>query len=208
MRRNQKGFTLIEVMIAISIMAVIGIAAAQVIDAVLRSDRISIEADKRITVLQRTYQIIQRDMMQMTQRSVRINGEKAQEQVMYAGENIIDSEADGIIFTRNGWRNPAQMFPRSNLQAVAYRVVEQKLERLHYLYPDQSAASEPQITPLINNVTALKIEFFYKDEWKTSWANAGRPEGIAFIITSDELGEIRWQFIVPNIDGNNGKKAS
>lgn len=202
MRNHEKGFTLIEVMIAISIMAVIGIAASQVIDAVLRSDRISVEADKRITLLQRTYQIIQRDMMQMTQRTVRIESGEAQKQVMFAGENILESEFDGIVFTRNGWRNPAQMFPRSTLQGVAYRVFEQKLERLHYLYPDQSSGIEPQVTPLINNVTELKIEYFYNNTWNKSWENTGRPEGIAFIITTDDIGEIRWQFIVPNIDGN------
>lgn len=205
--RVQKGFTLIEVMIAISIMAVIGLASAQVIDAVLRSDRISVEADKRITLLQRTYQIIQRDMMQMSQRSVRIDGNTTQTPMMLAGENVIESEFDGIVFTRHGWRNPAQMFPRSTLQAVGYRVVDQKLERLHYLYPDQSADTEPQITSLISDITQLKMEYFIKDAWQTQWSGKGRPEGIAFIITSDALGDIRWQFIVPNLDGNNGSQS-
>lgn len=194
---KQRGFTLVEVMIAISIVAFIGLASSQVISSVIRSDEISQEADKRITLLQRTYQIVQRDMMQMAQRAVRVNGGEPQKRYMFAGDNIIESEGDGIVFTRKGWRNPAQMFPRSTLQSVGYRLMEDKLERLHFLYPDQAAGVEPQVTQLLTGVTSFKIEFFDKDVWFKAWEKPNLPKGIALILTTKALGEIRWQFLVP-----------
>lgn len=199
MIKNQRGFTLIEVMIAMSIVAVIGLASAQVISSVLRSDEISAEADKRITLYQRTYQTIQRDVMQMAQRNVRVNGGAPQKNLLFAGENIIESEFDGIVFTRNGWRNPVQMFPRSTLQSVGYRITDGTLERLHFLYPDQGSDTEPQVTPLLNDVTGLKIEYFYSKKWNKTWGKSGLPEGVAFVINSESLGEIRWQFVVVSL---------
>lgn len=194
----QRGFTLIEVLIAMAIVAIIGVASAQVVSSVIASDEASQKADKRITLLQRTYQTIQRDMLQMTSRSVRINGGKPRKQFIFAGENVLESDDDGIVFTRKGWRNPAQMFPRSNLQGVGYRVVDGKLERLHYLYPDQGPGTEPQITTLIEDVTGFKIEYFGTKKWQKEWQKPTLPQGIAFNITTEAFGDVRWQFLVPS----------
>ncbi len=194
----QRGFTLIEVLIAMAIVAIIGVASAQVVSSVIASDEASRKADKRITLLQRTYQTIQRDMLQMTSRAVRFNGGKPRKQFILAGENVIESDDDGIVFTRKGWRNPAQMFPRSNLQGVGYRVVDGKLERLHYLYPDQGAGVEPQVTTLIEGVIGFKIEYFDAKKWQKQWQKPSLPQGIALNITTQALGEVRWQFLVPS----------
>ena len=195
---SQRGFTLIEVLIAMAIVAIIGVASAQVVSSVIASDEASRKADKRITLLQRTYQTIQRDMLQMTSRSVRVNGAKPSKQFIFAGENVLESDDDGIVFTRKGWRNPAQMFPRSNLQGVGYRVVDGKLERLHYLYPDQGAGTEPQVTTLIEGVIGFKLEYFDAKKWQKQWQKPTLPQGIALNITTEALGVVRWQFLVPS----------
>ncbi|MGB0897769.1 MAG: type II secretion system minor pseudopilin GspJ [Psychrobium sp.] len=195
---SQRGFTLIEVLIAMAIVAIIGVASAQVVSSVIASDEASRKGDKRITLLQRTYQTIQRDMLQMTSRSVRVNGAKPSKQFIFAGENVLESDDDGIVFTRKGWRNPAQMFPRSNLQGVGYRVVDGKLERLHYLYPDQGAGTEPQITTLIEGVIGFKLEYFDEKKWQKQWQKPTLPQGIALNITTEALGVVRWQFLVPS----------
>ena len=161
-KTRQYGFTLIEIMIAIAIFALIGLASHQVLFSVLTSDEVSQNATLRIKQMQRSYQLVQTDIMQIAQRTIRINSVDTSKQLLLAGDGVIESEDEGIAFTRLGWRNPAQMFPRGTVQAVGYRLVEERLERLHYLYPDQESGTEPQITVLLRDVQGLKFEYFDK----------------------------------------------
>lgn len=192
---RQHGFTLIEIMIAIAIFALIGLASHQVLFSVLSSDEVSQNAAQRIKQAQRTYQLIQTDIMQITPRSIRLNGGEPSEKFLLAGDGVIESDDHGIAFTRLGWRNPAQMFPRGTVQAVGYRLVENRLERLHYLYPDQESGTDPQITVLLRDVEALKFEYFDQKKWQKKWDKATIPAGIAMILTLKSYGEIRWQFL-------------
>jgi general secretion pathway protein J len=192
---SHRGFTLIEILIAIAIFALIGLASHQVLFSVLTSDEVSQQAAQRIKQAQRSYQLIQTDIMQMAPRPIRIDGNEPSSYLLLAGDGVIDSDDQGIAFTRLGWRNPAQMFPRGTVQAVGYRLVENRLERLHYLYPDQQSGTEPQITVLLPDVQQLKFEYFSKNKWQTKWDNPGIPQGIAFIITLKSYGELRWKFL-------------
>ncbi|HAG38472.1 MAG TPA: type II secretion system protein GspJ, partial [Pseudoalteromonas sp.] len=40
----------------------------------------------------------------------------AQEQYLLAGRYILESQYDGIAFVRDGWVNPINLLPRSELQ--------------------------------------------------------------------------------------------
>jgi len=192
-----QGFTLLEILIAMAVFSLIGLASAQVLYSVLASDEISQTAAKGLTKIQRSYQIIQRDMMQMAPRGLRVNGEAPQKTYLLAGDSVLDSSDEGIAFSRLGWRNPAQMFPRGTSQAVGYRLFDNKLQRLHFLYPDQGAGVEPQIVELMENVEQLKFEYFSQKKWQTKWQGHGLPQGIAMIVTTQKHGELRWQFLVP-----------
>jgi len=194
-RSGQRGFTLIEIMIAIAIFALIGLASHQVLFSVLTSDEVSQQAAQRIKQTQRAYQLIQTDLMQITSRSIRIGDNEPSTDLLVAGEGVIGSEAQGIAFTRLGWRNPAQMFPRGSVQAVGYRLVEQRLERVHYLYPDQQSGTEPQVTVLLRDVEGLKFEYFSEKKWHKKWTQPNNLEGVSVLLTLKKYGTLRWQFL-------------
>jgi len=195
--RLNRGFTLLEIMIAMAIFSMIGLASAQVLFSVLTSDEVSQQSAKELTAFQRSYQIIQRDVMQMAPRATRVNGEEPKATFILTGDGLLDSEGDGVAFNRLGWRNPAQMFPRGTTQAVGYRLLENKLQRLHSLYPDQEGDIEPKVIDLLDNVEQFKLEFFGDKKWQKKWQKPELPQGIAFIITTKKYGEIRWQYLVP-----------
>ncbi|NRA71558.1 MAG: type II secretion system minor pseudopilin GspJ [Gammaproteobacteria bacterium] len=194
---RQRGFTLIEILIAISIFALIGLASHQVLYSVLTSDEVSQKAAQRIKQTQRSYQLVQTDIMQIAPRPIRFGSHESAgaKQFLLAGDDVIDSDDQGIVFARLGWRNPAQMFPRGAVQAVGYRLIDNKLERLHYLYPDQESGTKPQVTVLLEHVESLKFEFFDKNKWQKNWRKPTLPAGIAMIITLKSYGEVRWQFL-------------
>ena len=72
---SSKGFTLLEVLIAIAIFSVISMASFSIFETVLNSDTVTKERTDRINELQRGFLIIERDMLQIARRSVRLNGE-------------------------------------------------------------------------------------------------------------------------------------
>jgi len=193
----QRGFTLLEILIAMSIFTLIGLASSQVLFSVLTSDEVSQQSAKELTAMQRSYQIIQRDVMQMAPRKTRINGDEPTKNYLLSGEGILEGDGYGIAFNRLGWRNPAQMFPRGTTQAVGYRLLDNKLQRLHFLYPDQEEGGEPKIVDLLSDVEKLRFEFFHNTKWHAKWDQTELPQGIAFIVTTKKYGEIRWQYLVP-----------
>ncbi|WP_413691592.1 type II secretion system minor pseudopilin GspJ [Psychromonas sp. KJ10-2] len=111
--KNQ-GFTLVEILVAIAIFAMLSFAAYQILQGVLRSGEISREHDQNLKEIQRGMLLIERDFVQMVARTSRTEGTDDEDlQVLYAGDGILDSEYEGIEFNRLGWFNPLNLLPRS-----------------------------------------------------------------------------------------------
>ncbi|WP_352284357.1 type II secretion system minor pseudopilin GspJ, partial [Pseudoalteromonas sp. Q18-MNA-CIBAN-0097] len=100
-------------------------------------------------------------------RAVRNESGDVQEQYLLAGRYVLESQYDGIAFVRDGWINPINLLPRSELQAVGYRVIDDNLERVYRVYVDQLDNMEPRVQRVLENVEELKFEFLDdKNEWQ------------------------------------------
>ena len=79
LKRRQKhthqGFTLLEVLIAIAIFSIISLSSFTIFDSVLKGDELSKQRSERQNELQRAFLIIERDLTQMSRRTMRLNGE-------------------------------------------------------------------------------------------------------------------------------------
>ena len=194
---RNKGFTLLEILIAIVIFALLSLAAYQVLQGVLRSGEISKEHNESLTQLQRAMLIIEQDFTQIVARTSRDSKEEAEDlKVLTTGNLLFDSEDQGIEFTRLGWTNPLDLLPRSDLLRVRYRLKEGQLQRLYFLYPDIQTGEEPQMQVLLNDIEKLSFRF-WNDGWKKTWSSAKKlPEGIEITFTSKKYAEIRRTFLV------------
>lgn len=201
----QRGFTLVEILIAIAIFAFIGVASTAVLTTVIDSDELSSARFEKFQRLQRAVTTIERDMQQAVPRAVRTDGQ-TNTIVMRGGESD-ESDNDGLAFVRSGWQNPQMMLPRSTLQAVAYRVRDGKLERLYTNYVDNVVGTEPKVRVLLEDISEFKIEFIAdideeenslsdNDElnWRESFVGATLPKAIAFEFVSNDFGRIRREF--------------
>lgn len=195
--QNKKGFTLLEVLVAIAIFAALSLSAYEVLNGVLRSSEISKEHDQSLTKLQRAMLIIEQDFSQITYRVSRDGDLDSEElKVLSAGASLFDSEDQGIEFTRLGWANPFNLLPRSDLLKVRYRLKEGQLQRLYFLYPDTQAREEPQVQVLLEDIEKLGFRF-WDGEWKSQWTSAEQlPKGIEINFTSKHYAEIRRVFLV------------
>jgi len=198
------GFTLIEILVAMAIFTIIGLASTGVLNSVINSDQLSSERFEKLEELQRAMLTIERDILQIVPRNVRINSEPVSA-VVSGGEDVFDSDADGLGFVRSGWHNPQMLLPRSTLQAVGYRIQEEQLQRLFGNYVDNVIGYEPKVKILLSDIEDFRVSFLTEaeqleepDEWKETYSSATLPIAISITIVSKTFGEIRREFILAN----------
>lgn len=181
-RRNARGFTLVELLVAVLITAILFAMGYGALSQALTGRKQLEEQSARLSALQQAFRIIEQDIELMQPRPVRdLLGNS------YLGSAYVDPNSlatggadtaeltaapDGIVqlsFTRGGWANPAGL-PRSELQRVGYLVRVGKLIRQHVLVLDATTASIPEERELLDQVEALHFRFLDESQaWSDSW---------------------------------------
>jgi general secretion pathway protein J len=196
---QNQGFTLLEILVAMAIFTIIGLASSGLLSSVLDNDKASSERFAELEKLQRAMLTIERDVLQAMPRAVRINGE-LNEIVMRGGEDELGGSADSLGFVHGGWHNPQYMLPRSTLQLVGYRLQDNKLQRLYGNYLDNVIGYEPKTKDILEGVSNFQVEFLINanedSEWQESYTGVVLPTAIAITLTTDAFGEIRREFLL------------
>ena len=195
-KSKPKGFTLLEVLIAIAIFSMISMSSFSIFNTVIKSDESSKIRTDRINELQRGFLLIERDLLQIAKRSIRLNGESPQEDFLYTDDNSFSDSESTLAFVRQGWTNPGLLLPRSNMQSVAYQLNEGTFERLHFNFVDAIQGQEPKIRKLITEIEELNFEFFYDKEWQDKIIDKSLPKAIAVELITKDYGLIRREFLV------------
>lgn len=127
-RRSQAGFTLLEMVIAIALSALVAAMAYESFDGASRNAERTREVLDSVNKLDKAWQLIGQDMRNI----VPLNAELPNTQVRFeaASQNTKGKDTFQVImiFARRGWVNPLGRM-RSDLQQVNYRVAEGKLWR-------------------------------------------------------------------------------
>jgi general secretion pathway protein J len=150
---RQYGFTLIEVLVAFLIFAIIGVISSQILSQTVNSREDLANRGERLAQIHRAMQIMQRDFMQLTSRPIRDQYGDPQRPLMIGTDGAIE-------FTRVGWRNPLKG-PRSEVQRVGYLWQDDALVRGYWRHADRSYDSEPNYQTLLEEVD--RIEFYALD---------------------------------------------
>lgn len=208
-RYRNAGFTLLEILIAMSIFTLIGLASTAVLTSVIDSDELSSQRFDKLQSLQRTMLTIERDVLQAVPRAVRVEGEK--NSIVITGDrDLFQSEGDGLGFVRAGWQNPQLMLRRSTLQGVAYRLQDGQLQRLYGNYVDNVIGHEPKIKVLLDGVDDFQVEFMATNEkdptesnsWTETYTNEALPAAVAVILNTKDFGTIRREFALTQYKAN------
>ncbi len=197
--RGCSGFTLLELLVALSIFAIIAVLAYGGLGTVLDQQILTEESAERLADLQKTYLIVQRDVEQLVPRPIRDQ---------FGDQQAALSGATQLQLTRGGWRNPLNN-PRSSLQRVSYALEEQQLIRYSWLVLDRAQDSEPREQVLASQITAMRIRYLDGNAaWKEQWppqqvTQSGEPpsdelpRAIEMTLEHEHYGEIRWLFQLP-----------
>lgn len=151
--RSQRGFTLVEVLIALSITAVVAVLAYGGLSAVINSVEGTRTSSERVTEVQRAWNILSRDIRQFAPRPIRDEFGQS-EGAMIGGENARFL----LSLTRAGWHNPNGLL-RSELQRVNYVFEDNALWRESYPVLDRAPDTEPQRVKLLDEVEEVRVRF-------------------------------------------------
>lgn len=206
----QAGFTLMEVLIAVTITAVIGLGVWQVLGNVISSrDRVN-EVAEQFDELQRTMLLLERDITQVVNRPARD---------IYGDFNpaLTSRQEDFVLMlTRQGWRNPLGT-RRSRLQRVGWEYTGDEVRRRYWTTVDRGQEDNSQDLLLLSDVTDFTVRFLddqrnWRDNWPddSSMANmtqGTRPEiplplGIEITIEHERFGELVRTFSLPDFDND------
>ena len=183
---KNKGFTLLELLIAMVIFSFMSIMAYGALANILTSNEVITAQEKKLKKLQRSMMFIERDLRQIVARP-RSAGFGVGEQKAALVSGFDDN---GIIeFTRAGNSNPTDVV-RSSLQRIQYDVEEKKLVRKSWNLVDH-LDGEPIIVPLLEEVEAFDFRFLNKNkEWKENWKGSSLPDAIELTIEHKHWGKI------------------
>jgi general secretion pathway protein J len=163
--RARHGFTLVELLVALFIVAIMFALGYGALNQALRDREALTTRQQRLAAVQTTMRVISQDFGQLAIRPVRDRVGDATEPTLRGGPRA----GELVALTRGGWANPAGI-QRPALQRVSYALDDGKLVRAHWRVLDATLAGEPVRRELLDRVRLVQLR--YMDEarqWREEW---------------------------------------
>ncbi|MFL6969510.1 MULTISPECIES: type II secretion system protein GspJ [Pseudomonas] len=171
---KQSGFTLLELVIAIGIFALLGLVSWRLFDGVVRTQQAVTQHERDIRALQRAVGVIERDAWQAVVGSV----------VLAPGQ---------LQLRRSHWRNPLDQL-RSERQTVSYQLKDSALWR-------ESVGEGTvlvQRQKLLDDVRSLSWRVFDRQRgWRPETPGGSTPLALELIVSAGRFEQIRRVLLLP-----------
>ncbi|WP_044875000.1 type II secretion system minor pseudopilin GspJ [Pseudomonas sp. LFM046] len=194
--KRAAGFTLLELLIAIAIFALLALGTWRMLGAVLDSDEATRVQEQQLRELVRAISAFERDVRQVVSRPVR--DAYGESRAAMLGER--EGDSDSLEFTRGGWRNPTGA-QRSRMQRVRWQLSGERLERRYWTVLDQAQDSLPRVQAALDGVMSMKLRYLDDNGgWQDSWPPSGLagderldrlPRALELTLEHRRYGELR-----------------
>ncbi|MDQ2993601.1 MAG: type II secretion system minor pseudopilin GspJ [Pseudomonadota bacterium] len=194
-KKTMRGFTLLEIIIALMIFAVVMVLVAGGLSMVVRAQEQISTRNHRLAELQFAMLLVSHDLEQIVNRPVRDNNGALQDALL-----VMVKGADfPLVFTRGGVINPGAVYQRSTLQRVAYGLSGGQLIRYSWPVLDRTENTQALNRPILKGVTGFTVESLNERGELVSSANAqvGSRVAIVIHILLGAEGEIHRTFALP-----------
>jgi general secretion pathway protein J len=208
---RRRGFTIIEVMIAIFVAAIMFAIGYGAINQALRDRDAINRSQARITEIQRGMRVVAQDFAQIIARAARDTAGTGQ---LMPAVMATNQDSMLVTFTRGGWSNPAGL-QRPTEQRVRYRFEDESLIREYWTAVDPALNTEPRRRVLMTRVKSVELRFLdpasrnWREDWPSSMPSGPvnpqqiditlltRPLAIEITLVLEDWGRVQRVFEVP-----------
>jgi len=180
-----EGFTLLELLVALAIFALLAVMAYGGLSKVLKTKDILDEQLDRLAEVQRTFTFLERDLLQLIPRDIRDEFGDTRP-FLQARDPLLNSGEPLLSLTRSGYANPLGV-ARSELQRVDWRLKDEVLYRDTWPVLDRAQDSRPRALPLCMRVQAFRLRFLdtkkkWHDQWPPRTRSGNRPPQVPLAV--------------------------
>ncbi|GMV30577.1 MAG: hypothetical protein AMXMBFR59_27020 [Rhodanobacteraceae bacterium] len=191
----QRGFTLVEVLVATAVFAIMSALAWGGLNAVIRAREVLVAEQQDFARTLRAVGMLERDLLGAVARPVRGN----------YGEPLpaLQGDGDHLELTRLGFAS-ALVDARSNLERVVYEQDGNTLKRGRYAVLDRAAGSLPEFSAVRDRLRRLHFRYLdAQGRWLDAWPRRddkpeALPRAIEFRLDIDGVGEISRLIELPS----------
>ncbi|MEG0342718.1 MAG: type II secretion system minor pseudopilin GspJ [Acinetobacter sp.] len=195
------GFTLVELLVAIAIFAVLSALGWKVFDYLIKVKDRNAEHEINLGQLQEAYQQVLRDTVQTVPLTANVNSDIQPALVL---------QNSTFSFSKTGVTDPLQqgISPDERVE-YQYRADEKKVYRLKYRYLNRSGRDQPESSVLLRDVDQFEVVVLNPNE-STAWPESAEnltdhvqkqklPKGIKIKLKVRDV-EYEWIFSLLNTD--------
>jgi general secretion pathway protein J len=188
-----RGFSLIELLVAVAILSLAAALAYGALDGLVRTRAELERQSQRLQALQFAVGLIERDLRAAVDRPI---------QDAYGSSRLPALEASGsrIELSRSGHANVLAQ-PRAEIERVSYQLEGGQLQRLRHAVLDRAPNSVPTVQPLLDDVQRLEFRMIDASgrehgRWPPQSGTA-LPRAVELRLSTTGFGEIRRLLELP-----------
>jgi general secretion pathway protein J len=194
-RKTNRGFTLLEILVALFIFAILAALMASALRTIINAVSGVERQAGQLRQLQFALLVLSRDIEQTVNRSIRNTG--GQEELALIGTH------DTLSFTHMGSANDAAGAAKSSMQRVQYVFGNGSLSRFVWPVLDQAPSTVSQGRLLLNKLGEGRFEYLSEDnKFYSSWPLTSQPSlslplAIRVFISIPSWGKISQLYVIP-----------
>jgi len=198
---KRSGFTLVELLVAIAIFAVLSALGWKVFDYLIKIKERNTQHEQRLGQLQEAYQQVLRDTVQIVPVTANVAGQVQPAVMLQNGQ---------LTFSKTGVTDPLmQGIPPEERVEYIYKADEKKLYRYKYKNLNQTGNDQPETSVLLDSVDQFQIMLLNPNEM-AQWPEVALsendvtqakilPHGLKINLTVNEV-SYEWVFSLLNTD--------
>ena len=199
--KQHSGFTLVELLVAIAIFAVLSALGWKVFDYLIKIKERNTQHEQRLGQLQEAYQQVLRDTVQIVPITANVAGQVQPAVMLQNGK---------LTFSKTGVTDPLmQGIPPEERVEYIYKADEKKLYRYKYKNLNQTGNDQPETSVLLDSVDQFQIMLLNPNEM-AQWPEVVLsendvtqakilPRGLKINLTVNEV-SYEWVFSLLNTD--------